>query len=76
MAEYQKRNLGKDESQLEMLKKLELSDVFYKPLVKHCRDKGIIFLSTAHGGFKAVDRLEKLEPAANILSKIIRALQL
>ncbi|OGF24379.1 N-acetylneuraminate synthase [Candidatus Falkowbacteria bacterium RIFCSPLOWO2_12_FULL_45_13] len=60
MAEYQKRNLGKDESQLEMLKKLELSDVFYKPLVKHCRDKGIIFLSTAHGGFKAVDRLESL----------------
>jgi len=61
MAEYQKRNIGKKESQLEMLKKLELPDNFYKPLIKYCQKKKIMFLSTPHGGFKSVDLLQKLK---------------
>ncbi|MFA6551131.1 MAG: N-acetylneuraminate synthase [Patescibacteria group bacterium] len=60
MAEYQIKNTGKSESQLAMLKKLELPDDFYRPLIKHCRKKNIIFLSTPHGGFKSVDLLQKL----------------
>jgi len=65
MAEYQKRNIGKtSDSQLKMLKKLELPDHFYGPLIKYCKDKKIIFLSTPHGGFKAVDLLERLKVPA------------
>ena len=60
MAEYQKKNIGKTESQLEMLKKLELKEKFYAPIVRRCKEKKIIFLSTPHGGFEAVDFLQKL----------------
>jgi len=61
MADYQKKNIGKIESQLDMLKKLELSEKFYKPLINHCRKKKIIFLSTPHGGFESIDFLQKLK---------------
>lgn len=61
MAKYQKRNIGKNESQLEMLKRLELPDNFYIPLIKYCQKKKIIFLSTPHGGLKSVDLLKKLK---------------
>ncbi|MFH1583261.1 MAG: N-acetylneuraminate synthase [Candidatus Falkowbacteria bacterium] len=64
MAKYQKKNIGKTESQLDMLKKLELPENFYKPLITHCRKKKIIFLSTPHGGFDSVDFLERLNIAA------------
>ncbi len=60
MAKYQQINLGKSSSQLEMLKKLELPTDFYKSLIKHCKEKGIIFLSTPHGGFNSVDFLKGL----------------
>lgn len=45
-AEYQKRTSGGDESQWEMLKRLELSDDAHFELVTHCRQSGIQFLST------------------------------
>jgi N,N'-diacetyllegionaminate synthase len=64
MAKYQKRNIGKNESQLEMLRKLELPDNFYIPLIRYCQKKKIIFLSTPHGGFKSVDLLQKLKVSA------------
>jgi N,N'-diacetyllegionaminate synthase len=64
MASYQKRNLGKTESQLKMLRKLELPENFYSPIIKRCREKKIIFLSTPHGGFKAVDLLQHLKVPA------------
>lgn len=64
MAEYQKKNIGKSESQIAMLKKLELRDSFYRPLMKRCRERGILFLSTPHGGFGSVDFLAKLKLAA------------
>lgn len=60
MAVYQKKNLGKEESQLAMLKKLELKENFYQPIIKRCEEKGIIFLSTPHGGFESVDFLQKI----------------
>lgn len=46
-AEYQTANIGKKESQLEMLSRLELSYEAHHRLLSYCSDKGIEFLSTA-----------------------------
>ena len=46
MAEYQKENIGVDESQLEMLKKIMLPFDAFKKLKDYCDEKGIEFLST------------------------------
>ena len=59
MADYQKKNLGKNESQIEMLRKLELKEEFYEKLLKRCRELDIVFISTPHGGFESVDFLHK-----------------
>ncbi|MDD3138141.1 MAG: N-acetylneuraminate synthase [Lachnospiraceae bacterium] len=45
-AKYQKVTTGKDETQYEMLKKLELSYEAHQKLKKYCEAKGIEFLST------------------------------
>jgi len=45
-AEYQEKNTGKAEGQLEMLKKLQLSQNEFVELKQHCRGVGIEFLST------------------------------
>ena len=45
-AEYQKKTTGADKSQLEMIKKLELSFEGFVKLKKYCDKKGIMFLST------------------------------
>ncbi len=45
-AEYQKVTTGAGENQLEMLRRLELSDGDHVELVAHCRKCGIEFLST------------------------------
>jgi sialic acid synthase SpsE len=45
-AEYQLRATGSDESQLEMLRGLELSPEAYRTLMSHCQQEGILFLST------------------------------
>jgi len=45
-AEYQKRTTGGTESQLDMLKKLELSKEQFVELRDYCNQKGIMFLST------------------------------
>lgn len=47
MADYQKQNTGKDESQYAMLKKLELSEQDFIELRDYCVKKNIAFLSTA-----------------------------
>ena len=47
MAEYQKRNIGVEESQFEMPKKLELSYEDHHKLANYCKQKNISFLSTA-----------------------------
>lgn len=47
-AEYQAKNTGDgDDSQFNMLKKLELSAEDHAVLINHCREKGIRFFSTA-----------------------------
>ena len=48
-AEYQKNNIGNaaDDSQYNMLKKLELSEQDHQELVDYCNKKGIRFWSTA-----------------------------
>ena len=63
MAEYQKKNLKKVESQLAMLKKLELKEEFYPKLIKRAKDRGIIFLSSPFSEVDA-DFLEKLRVPA------------
>ena len=45
-AEYQKKTTGSDKSQLEMIKKLELSFEDFVKLKKYCDKKEIMFLST------------------------------
>jgi N-acetylneuraminate synthase len=46
-AEYQRGTTGDDESQYEMVRKLELSRSDHEALIEECRSHGIAFLSTA-----------------------------
>lgn len=45
-AEYQKASTNSKESQLDMLRKLELNESAHRDLASHCRLRGIQFLST------------------------------
>jgi N-acetylneuraminate synthase/N,N'-diacetyllegionaminate synthase len=67
-AEYQKKSTGAHESQLEMIKKLELSLDDFAKLKKYCDRVGIIFLSTGFDSL-SIDFLDKLKmPAFKIPS--------
>ena len=59
-AEYQKRITGENESQREMIRKLELSFSDFRNLQKHCENKGIIFLSTPFD-LQSVDFLQEID---------------
>ena len=60
-AEYQQRNIGKkDESQLAMLKKLELSQTDHEELISYCNERGIRFFSTAFD-LDSIDYLHSLD---------------
>jgi N-acetylneuraminate synthase/N,N'-diacetyllegionaminate synthase len=63
MAEYQKKNTGSDESQVAMLRRLELKDRDYTVLRDYCRGKGIMFLSTPFDE-PSVDLIDALDVAA------------
>lgn len=59
-AEYQQRNIGKkDEGQLAMLKKLELTQADHEELITYCNEKGIRFFSTAFD-MDSIDYLHSL----------------
>ncbi len=58
-AGYQKETTSPDESQLEMIKRLELSEKDFEALAGYAGEKGIIFLSTAFDR-GSVDLLERL----------------
>ncbi|UGB30427.1 N-acetylneuraminate synthase [Metabacillus sp. B2-18] len=58
-AEYQQQNTAANESQLEMLKKLELSFEEFIELNNYCRSKDIEFLSTGFD-FDSIDFLSSL----------------
>lgn len=45
-AAYQLKTTGADESQLEMLRRLELSVSMHREIMVHCTRRGILFLST------------------------------
>ena len=59
-AEYQKQNTGNEESQLQMLKELELSFEAFAELKQHCEEIGIDFLSPPFD-FESLEFLNKLD---------------
>lgn len=59
-AEYQIENTGKEESQYEMLKKLELSYDDFRELKNYCDKKNILFISTPDE-FESADFLSQLQ---------------
>lgn len=65
MADYQKKNIGRTETQLEMIKKFELSFKDFLELKKHCDQTKIIFLSTPHSD-DAIDFLNPLVPVFKV----------
>lgn len=58
-AEYQKENTGSEESQFDMVKKLELSFEQFRSIQQYCKEKGIMFLSTPFD-LESVDFLEEI----------------
>lgn len=60
-AEYQKKNIGStsDDSQYNMLKKLELSEQDHQELMAYCKKRGIQFFSTAFD-LESIDYLHSL----------------
>ncbi len=60
-AEYQKDNIGeqRDDSQLSMLRRLELSAEDHHELIAHCHERGVLFFSTAFD-LESVDFLASL----------------
>ena len=65
-AKYQTENIGKKESQYEMLKRLELSYHDFERLKKYCDERGIIFLSTPHSSKEDIDFIAKICPAIKV----------
>jgi N,N'-diacetyllegionaminate synthase len=62
-ADYQKRMTGAEESQLEMIRKLELAAGDNREIASHCRERDIMFLSTPFDP-GSVDLLEEIGVAA------------
>jgi len=62
IASYARKNLGKNLTQLKMIKRYELTYGEFKSLKKYCDQKKVMFLSTPHS-FDAIDFLEDLVPA-------------
>jgi sialic acid synthase SpsE len=62
-AEYQARATGSGESQLEMLRRLELARETHVELLGRCRERGLVFLSTPFEE-ESADFLESLGVAA------------
>ena len=58
-AEYQKKTTTADESQLEMIKKLELDAAAHQTLIDYCKKKNIRFLSTPFD-LESIDLLNEL----------------
>lgn len=58
-AEYQLKVTDHQESQFQMLKRLELQGEDYLKLIKHCKKRNIIFMSTPYN-FEDVDFLDNL----------------
>lgn len=59
-AEYQKAATGGEQSQFQMLKKLELTEEMHEKLIAYCKEKGILFLSTPFD-LDSIDYLVQME---------------
>lgn len=59
-ADYQKETTGSDESQFEMIKKLELDYDKHSVLIDYCYENNIMFLSSAFD-LESIDLLDNLE---------------
>lgn len=67
-APYQTRTTDKHDSQMNMLKKLQIDEDFHVQLIQHCKRNNILFLSTPYDE-QSLDMLIKLEvPAIKIAS--------
>ncbi len=67
-AQYQKLSTDPAESQLDMLRKLELPDAYYPELLALCDEQEILFLSTPYGA-EDVDLLKRYDvPAYKVAS--------
>jgi len=64
-AQYQKQTTDKNESQFDMIKKLELSEKDHKILLDYCKTKNIMFLSTPFD-------LESIELLSNLGLRIFK----
>ncbi len=58
-ADYQKETTGTEESQYEMIKRLELDVETHKELIAYCKEKNIMFLSTPFD-HDSIDMLDEL----------------
>lgn len=58
-AEYQKNTTDSEESQFDMLKKLELTSQMHEELLQYCKEKEIQFLSTPFD-LESIEYLDKL----------------
>ena len=58
-ADYQRKATAPDESQLEMVKKLEFDETAHTRLYRHCQVKGIEFMSTPFD-LESIDLLNRL----------------
>lgn len=56
---YQKKSTNKKETQFEMLKKLEMSEIMHLELINYCKKKKIEFLSSPFDS-ESIDLLKKL----------------
>lgn len=58
-ADYQKQTTDQNESQFEMIKKLELSEAMHHELIAYCQQKNIMFLSTPfdHDSIELLNKL-------------------
>jgi N-acetylneuraminate synthase/N,N'-diacetyllegionaminate synthase len=75
-AEYQKNTTDQNESQYNMIKKLELDDEEFRELARYAKERGILFLSTPFST-KSADVLEDIGvPAYKIASGEITNLPL
>lgn len=59
-ADYQKETTGKEESQYEMVKKLELSFEQFRSIQRYCMEKKIMFLSTPFD-LESIDFLKEID---------------
>ncbi len=58
-ADYQRQTTGSAESQFDMLRRLELTEMMHQELIAHCKSKNIGFFSTGFD-LESVDLLVKL----------------